>query len=130
MKKIPEEMKKAIEGDAFRFVEEKGHTDNTLVMNLETGDCYSYQLPPVNALKAAHVAHVMRKVGHVADTELGVYFSASQEFVELDAKIELVANGAVLRLGTLYTWANDMGREQLEQMVEDKRQETKYNRLF
>lgn len=34
MKKIPEEMKKAIEGDAFRFVEEKGHTDNTLVMNL------------------------------------------------------------------------------------------------
>ena len=123
-------MKETVMEEATAFVGQKGHDEKTMVMNLETGDCYSYSLPPVNALKAAYIANMMRGVGRISDSELIVYYSASQEFKELDSKIELAANNTMLRLGALYTYANKSGKECLESIIKNTMIKATYKRYF
>lgn len=125
-----EELKQTVEEDALSFVMEKGHEGKTVVVNIETGEYYSYQLPAVNALKAAYVANMMRKIGRVNDPSLVVYFSASKEFEELDSKIEFAAKNTMLRLGSLYTYANEQGQKQLDKMMYDAQRRAKYKRYF
>jgi len=122
--------KKEVERKALEFVQEKGHTEKTYVMNLETGEYYGYQLPPFNALKAAYIANIMRCVGRIIDPELVVYFSASQEFEELDDKIEFAANNTMMRLGSLYTYATEDGRQQLDEMIGGMSRSRAYRRFF
>lgn len=128
---IIEGLKKTVMEKAIAFVKKKGHHEKTMVIDLEIGGLYGYLLPPVNALKAAYVANIMQRVGNMPrEIELIVNFSASQEFAELDDKIELVADNTMLRLGTLYTYASKAGKDCLQDLVKNTMLETAYKREF
>ena len=129
-REIIEEMKETVVEDAMEFVKKKGHDERSMVINLETGEFYGYLLPPVNALKAAYIANMMRRVGNISDSELVVHFSASKEFEELDSKIEMAAGNTLLRLGSLYTYANEAGKTCIEDMVENTMAQEIYKRYF
>jgi len=102
-KEIIKEAKKTLEKDMKSFLKEKQIKDYSMVVNLETGEMYSYKLPPSNALKAAYVAQIMRKIGKINDMEFVIMYSASREFQSLDSKIEFLPNNNLLRLGDFYT---------------------------
>lgn len=118
---IKEAMERVNEA-AKKFVNEKGFEGATKVLNLETGDFYSYQLPPRNALKAAYVAHVLTRVGRVDNQAFNVLLSASQEFEKLDARIEITENEGYLKLGSLYVARSPIANECIEDAIAIQRE--------
>jgi hypothetical protein len=127
---IIEKIRETVVEDAHAFVEEKGHDEKSVVINLETGEYYAYLLPPINALKAARVANIMRKVGRICDAGLVVHFSASKEFEYLDKEIEFAANNNLLRLGELYTYATAKGKDCIEDMAKQTMLEHVYRKYY
>ena len=117
---IIKELRETLEESAHAFVLSKKAEERSTVFNVETEEFFGYLLPPKNALKAAYVAHILRRVGRIHDIEFVVLYSASDEFAYLDDKI--VADGDFLRLGGLCTHLTPEGKVAIDDMFEEHKE--------